>query len=96
MRAARATWPIGRLDELAADRRGARTSRSYGCGRPVGRACAAGRGVCGGVRDRQRAGHGDGTLLGLDPFKGTAVLARLAPDLDRTAAEPAAAAQHDP
>ena len=94
MRAARTVWPSPALDRLATDRpRGAHqpvvlglTAAAAGLG-PVDAASAvAYESVSGPVTACVR-------LLGLDPFQATAVLARLAPDLERvTAAATAAAA----
>ncbi|MFE4372574.1 urease accessory protein UreF [Streptomyces sp. NPDC056835] len=86
MRAARATWPSGELDALAAARpRGAHqpvvlglTARSAGLTPEDAAYCAAYETVSGPATAVVR-------LLGLDPFEATAVLARLAPELDRVA-----------
>lgn len=95
MRAARATWPSPELDALAAARpRGAHqpvvlglTARSAGL-RPVDAAhCVAYETVSGPATAVVR-------LLSLDPFHATAVLARLAPELDRVAEQAAEAARH--
>ncbi|MFD4941985.1 urease accessory protein UreF [Streptomyces sp. NPDC058239] len=97
MRAARATWPSAELDALAAARpRGAHqpvvlglAARSAGLA-PLDAAYAvAYETVSGPATAAVR-------LLSLDPFDATAVLARLAPDLDRTAAAAAAAAGRIP
>jgi urease accessory protein len=97
MRAARATWPSAELDALAAARpRGAHqpvvlglAARSAGLG-PLDAAYAvAYETVSGPATAAVR-------LLSLDPFDATAVLARLAPDLDRTAAAAAAATERIP
>ncbi|MGP8296631.1 urease accessory protein UreF [Streptomyces inhibens] len=97
MRAARATWPSAELDALAAARpRGAHqpvvlglAARSAGLA-PLDAAYAvAYETVSGPATAAVR-------LLSLDPFDATAVLARLAPDLDRTAAAATAAAAHIP
>ncbi|MFF2960643.1 urease accessory protein UreF [Streptomyces sp. NPDC057963] len=97
MRAARATWPSAELDALAAARpRGAHQPvvlglavRSAGLA-PLDAAYAvAYEAVSGPATAAVR-------LLGLDPFDATAVLARLAPDLDRTAAAATAAAERTP
>ncbi|WP_098014373.1 MULTISPECIES: urease accessory protein UreF [unclassified Streptomyces] len=94
MRAARATWPSPELDALAAARpRGAHqpvvlglTARSAGLG-PVDAAhCVAYETVSGPATAVVR-------LLSLDPFHATAVLARLAPELDRVAEQAAEAAR---
>ncbi|MFJ4923060.1 urease accessory protein UreF [Streptomyces sp. NPDC088725] len=94
-RAARATWPSPELDALAAARpRGAHqpvvlglVARAAGL-TPVDAAyCAAYETVSGPATAAVR-------LLSLDPFEATAVLARLAPDLDRVA-ERAALAAYD-
>ena len=99
MRAARATWPGPELDALAAARpRGAHqpvvlglTARSAGLTPEDAAHCAAYETVGGPASAAVR-------LLGLDPFEATAVLARLAPELDRIAeqaAERAARAEHE-
>ncbi|MFF8504460.1 urease accessory protein UreF [Streptomyces anulatus] len=94
MRAARATWPGPELDALAAARpRGAHqpvvlglTARSAGLG-PVDAAhWVAYETVSGPATAVVR-------LLSLDPFHATAVLARLAPELDRVAEQAAEAAR---
>ncbi|MGY3684212.1 urease accessory protein UreF [Streptomyces sp. TE33382] len=94
MRAARATWPSAELAALAAARpRGAHqpvvlglTARAAGLG-PVDAAhCAAYETVSGPATAVVR-------LLSLDPFQATAVLARLAPELDHVADRAAAAAR---
>ncbi|MFD7316105.1 urease accessory protein UreF [Streptomyces sp. NPDC056730] len=90
MRAARATWPSGELDALAAARpRGAHqpvvlglTARSAGLGPEDAAYCAGYETVSGPATAAVR-------LLSLDPFEATAVLARLAPELDRVAARAA-------
>ncbi|WNF27093.1 urease accessory UreF family protein [Streptomyces sp. C11-1] len=97
MRAARATWPSAELDTLAAARpRGAHqpvvlgvAARSAGLD-PLDAAYAA-------VYETV-SGPATATvrLLSLDPFDATAVLARLAPELDRVAAAATAAAQRVP
>ncbi|WP_446037933.1 urease accessory protein UreF [Streptomyces sp. SID1121] len=87
MRAARATWPGGELDALAAARpRGAHqpvvlgvTARSAGLTPGDAAHCAAYETVSGPATAAVR-------LLSLDPFEATAVLARLAPELDEVAA----------
>ncbi|MCT2589510.1 urease accessory protein UreF [Streptomyces sp. N2-109] len=97
MRAARATWPSGELDALAAARpRGAHqpvvlglAARSAGLAPLDAAYAAAYETVSGPATATVR-------LLSLDPFDATAVLARLAPDLDKTAAAAAAAAQRIP
>ncbi|MFE2935683.1 urease accessory protein UreF [Streptomyces sp. NPDC059278] len=93
MRAARATWPSPELAALAGARpRGAHqpvvlglTARSAGLGPEDAAHCAAYETV--GVPATAVV-----RLLSLDPFEATAVLARLAPELDRIAATAAAAA----
>ncbi|MFI8436929.1 urease accessory protein UreF [Streptomyces sp. NPDC079020] len=94
MRAARATWPSAELAALAAARpRGAHqpvvlglAARAAGLG-PVDAAhCAAYETVSGPATAVVR-------LLSLDPFQATAVLARLAPELDHVADRAAAAAR---
>ncbi|MCX5498925.1 urease accessory protein UreF [Streptomyces sp. NBC_00053] len=93
MRAARATWPSPELAALAGARpRGAHqpvvlglTARSAGLGPEDAAHCAAYETVGAPATAVVR-------LLSLDPFEATAVLARLAPELDRIAARAAAAA----
>ncbi|WP_433549048.1 urease accessory protein UreF [Streptomyces sp. CA-294286] len=94
MRAARATWPSPELDALAAARpRGAHqpvvlglAARSAGL-TPLDPAHAAAyESVSGPTTATVR-------LLSLDPFDATAVLARLAPDLDRIASLATTAAE---
>ncbi|WP_030676634.1 urease accessory protein UreF [Streptomyces sp. NRRL B-1347] len=97
LRAARATWPAPELDALAgAFPKGAHqpvvlgaAARAAGLG-PVDAAyCAAYESVSGPASAVVR-------LLSLDPFDATAVLARLGNDMDRVAAEAAAAAARVP
>jgi urease accessory protein len=86
MRAARATWPSGELDALAhAFPKGAHqpvvlgaTARAAGLGAEDAAYCSAYESVSGPATAVVR-------LLSLDPFDATAVLARLAPELDRVA-----------
>ncbi|MFC9238978.1 urease accessory protein UreF [Streptomyces decoyicus] len=93
MRAARATWPSNELDALAAARpRGAHqpvvlglAARSAGLAPLDAAYAAAYESVSGPATAAVR-------LLSLDPFEATAVLARLAPDVDRTAVAATAAA----
>ncbi|MEJ8651696.1 urease accessory UreF family protein [Streptomyces sp. MS1.AVA.3] len=93
MRAARATWPSHELDALAAARpRGAHqpvvlglAARSAGLAPLDAAYAAAYESVSGPATAAVR-------LLSLDPFEATAVLARLAPDVDRTAVAATAAA----
>jgi urease accessory protein len=95
MRAARATWPGQELDTLAAARpRGAHqsvvlglTARSAGLTPEDAAYCAVHESVSGPATAAVR-------LLGLDPLGVTAVLARLAPEVDRVAGQAAAAAHH--
>ncbi|MGW0737779.1 urease accessory protein UreF [Streptomyces sp. NPDC002851] len=94
MRAARATWPSAELDALAAARpRGAHqpvvlglAARAAGLGPEDAAYCSAYENVSGPATATVR-------LLSLDPFDATAVLARLAPDVDRVAAQAAEAAR---
>lgn len=94
MRAARATWPSPELDALATARpRGAHqpvvlglTARAAGLGPKDAAHCVAYETVSGPATAVVR-------LLSLDPFHATAVLARLAPELDDVAAQAAAAAR---
>ncbi|WP_426569893.1 urease accessory protein UreF [Streptomyces canus] len=83
-RAARATWPSGELDTLARDfPKGAHqpvvlglAARAAGLGPEDAAYCAAYESVSGAATAVVR-------LLSLDPFEATAVLARLAPEVDR-------------
>ncbi|MFF0433481.1 urease accessory protein UreF [Streptomyces sp. NPDC004327] len=94
MRAARAAWPGPELDELAAAfPRGAHqpvvlgtAARAAGLGPEDAAHCVAYETVSGPATAVVR-------LLGLDPFQATAVLARLAPELDEVAARAARAAE---
>ncbi|MEU2507225.1 urease accessory UreF family protein [Streptomyces sp. NPDC007863] len=94
MRAARATWPGPGLDALAAAfPRGAHqpvvlgaTARAAGLGPEDAAHCAAYESVGGPATATVR-------LLGLDPYQATAVLARLAPEMDEVAARATAAAR---
>ncbi|MFE9780805.1 urease accessory protein UreF [Streptomyces sp. NPDC005775] len=93
MRAARATWPTDELDAFALARpRGGHqpvvlglTARAAGLGPEDAAHCAAYETVGGPAAAVVR-------LLSLNPFEATAVLARLAPELDRVAERAAAAA----
>ncbi|OII69991.1 urease accessory protein UreF [Streptomyces sp. CC77] len=93
LRAARATWPCPALDALAgAFPRGAHqpvvlgaTARAAGLGPRDAAHCAAYETVSGPATAAVR-------LLSLDPFHATAVLARLAPDMDAVALRAAGAA----
>ncbi|WP_329466482.1 urease accessory protein UreF [Streptomyces sp. NBC_01431] len=93
MRAARATWPCAELDALAAARpRGAHqpivlglAARAAGLGPTDAAHCVAYETVSGPATAAVR-------LLSLDPFDATAVLARLAPELDSVARDAALAA----
>ncbi|MGY4744402.1 urease accessory protein UreF [Streptomyces sp. ATMOS53] len=84
MRAARATWPSAELDALAAEfPKGAHqpvvlglTARAAGLGAQDAAYCSVYESVSGPATAVVR-------LLSLDPFEATAVLARLAPELDR-------------
>ncbi|MGR8011879.1 urease accessory protein UreF [Streptomyces hypolithicus] len=86
MRAARAAWPCPELDALAGARpRGAHqpvvlgvTAHAAGLGPEDAAHCAAYESVSAPATAVVR-------LLGLDPFDATAVLARLAPELDEVA-----------
>ncbi|GGR22176.1 urease accessory protein UreF [Streptomyces cinereoruber] len=94
MRAARAAWPDPGLDALAAAfPRGAHqpvvlgaAARAAGLGPEDAAHCVAYETVGGPATAVVR-------LLGLDPYRATAVLARLAPDMDRLAERAAAAAR---
>ena len=87
MRAARATWPSSELDALAAALpRGAHqpvvlglAARAAGLGPEDAAHCVAYETVSGPATAAVR-------LLSLDPFDATAVLARLAPEMDEVAA----------
>ncbi|WP_109000864.1 urease accessory protein UreF [Streptomyces rishiriensis] len=86
MRAARATWPSDELDAVARQfPKGAHqpvvlglTARAAGLGPADAAYCAVYESVSGPATAVVR-------LLSLDPFEATAVLARLAPELDRVA-----------
>ncbi|WP_431677348.1 urease accessory protein UreF [Kitasatospora sp. KL5] len=93
LRAARAAWPHPVLDRL-------HTAHPRGAHQPVALGTTA---LAAGLTPAEAAAlaayesvNGPATacvrLLGLDPYQVAAVLARLAPDLDTTAAEAAAAA----
>ncbi|MFJ8007838.1 urease accessory protein UreF [Streptomyces fagopyri] len=94
MRAARAAWPSGELDALAAGfPKGAHqpvvlgvAARGAGLGPEDAAYCSAYESVSGPATATVR-------LLSLDPFDATAVLARLAPELDRVAHQAAEAAR---
>jgi urease accessory protein len=94
MRAARAAWPAPALDQLAAARpRGAHQPVVLGVA-----AQAAGLGPLDAAHAAAYEAAGSPAtaavrLLGLDPFDATAVLARLAPDIDAVAEAAARAAQ---
>ncbi|MGX1851584.1 urease accessory protein UreF [Streptomyces sp. NPDC055299] len=97
MRAARATWPSAELDELA-------TARPRGAHQPIVLGLAArSAGLAAldaayAVAYENVSGPATATvrLLSLDPFDATAVLARLAPELDHVAARAAEAAERVP
>ncbi|MGW3726911.1 urease accessory protein UreF [Streptomyces sp. NPDC000851] len=84
MRAARATWPSGELDALAAEfPKGVHqpvvlglAARAAGLGAVDAAYCSAYESVSGPASATVR-------LLSLDPFDATGVLARLAPEMDR-------------
>ncbi|MER5776124.1 urease accessory UreF family protein [Streptomyces sp. NPDC002039] len=94
LRAARATWPADELDALAvAFPRGAHqpvvlgvTARAAGLGPSDAAHVAAYESVSGPATATVR-------LLGLDPFEASAVLARLAPELDAVSARATEAAR---
>ncbi|MEU8530560.1 MULTISPECIES: urease accessory protein UreF [Streptomyces] len=94
MRAARSAWPSPELDALAAAfPRGAHqpvvlgtAARAAGLGPEDAAHCVAYETVSGPATAAVR-------LLSLDPFQATAVLARLAPEMDDVAARAAAAAR---
>ncbi|MEU4269684.1 urease accessory UreF family protein [Streptomyces sp. NPDC026092] len=94
MRAARATWPCAELDALAAAfPRGAHqpivlgvAARAAGLGPQDAAHCVVYETVSGPATAAVR-------LLSLDPFKATAVLARLAPEMDQVAERATAAAR---
>ncbi|QHC20209.1 urease accessory protein UreF [Streptomyces sp. GS7] len=97
MRAARATWPSAELDALA-------TARPQGAHQPVVLGLVARSAGLTPLDAAYAAAYeavsGPATaavrLLSLDPFHATAVLAHLAPDLDRTATAATAAAARIP
>ncbi|MEU9289579.1 urease accessory UreF family protein [Streptomyces sp. NPDC048275] len=94
MRAARVTWPSGELDALArAFPKGAHqpvvlglAARAAGLGPEDAAYCSVYESVSGPASATVR-------LLSLDPFDATAVLARLAPELDLVAHQAAGAAR---
>ncbi len=94
MRAARAAWPSEELDALAREfPKGAHqpvvlgvAARGAGLGPQDAAYCSAYESVSGPATATVR-------LLSLDPFDATAVLARLAPELDRVAQRAAEAAR---
>ncbi|MFD9970869.1 urease accessory protein UreF [Streptomyces sp. NPDC059017] len=94
MRAARATWPSPELDALArALPKGAHqpvvlgvTARAAGLGPEDAAYCAVYEAVGGPATAAVR-------LLSLDPYQATAVLARLAPEMDRVAGRAVTAAR---
>ncbi len=94
MRAARATWPSGELDAVAREfPKGAHqpvvlgvAARAAGLGAEDAAYCSAYESVSGPATATVR-------LLSLDPFDATAVLARLAPELDRVACQASDAAR---
>lgn len=94
MRAARATWPHPELDALARHfPKGAHqpvvlglTARAAGLCPEDAAYCSAYEGISGPATATVR-------LLSLDPFDATAVLARLAPDVDRVASQAVDAAR---
>ncbi|MER6442134.1 MULTISPECIES: urease accessory UreF family protein [unclassified Streptomyces] len=94
MRAARAAWPSDELDALAREfPKGAHqpvvlgvAARGAGLGAEDAAHCAAYESVSGPATATVR-------LLSLDPFDATAVLARLAPEVDRVAHQAAEAAR---
>lgn len=94
LRASRATWPSPELDALAARfPKGAHqpvvlglTARAAGLGPDDAAYCCVYESVSGPATAAVR-------LLSLDPFEATGVLARLAPELDRTVAEAVEAAR---
>ncbi|MEV6163803.1 urease accessory UreF family protein [Streptomyces sp. NPDC052052] len=97
LRAARATWPSPALDRLAADRpQGAHqpvvlgvAARAAGLSPSDTAHCAAYESVGGPATAAVR-------LLSLDPFDATALLARIAPEIDDVAATATAAAARVP
>ncbi|GAA3029392.1 urease accessory protein UreF [Streptomyces glomeratus] len=97
MRAARATWPSGELDSLAREfPKGAHqpvvlglVARAAGLGAQDAAYCAAYESVSGPATAVVR-------LLSLDPFDASAVLARLAPELDLVADRAGEAARRVP
>ncbi|MFD5075232.1 urease accessory protein UreF [Streptomyces sp. NPDC058371] len=97
MRAARATWPSAELDALAREfPKGAHqpvvlglAARAAGLGPDDAAYCSLYEGVSGPATATVR-------LLSLDPFDATAVLARLAPELDLVAGQAVDAARRVP
>ncbi|ARQ71488.1 urease accessory protein UreF [Streptomyces marincola] len=97
LRAARATWPAPHLDAVAAGHPGGLhqpvvlglAARAAGLAPRAAALAAAYEAVGGPATAAVR-------LLGLDPFDATALLARLAPDLDRVADQAEAAARAVP
>ncbi|MEU0097193.1 urease accessory UreF family protein [Streptomyces sp. NPDC006267] len=95
MRAARATWPSAELDALAAARpRGAHQPLVLGLAARSARLAPLDAAYA--VAYETVSGPATATvrLLSLDPFDATAVLARLAGDLDQVAGEATTAAEH--
>ncbi|MFE7888896.1 urease accessory protein UreF, partial [Streptomyces sp. NPDC057411] len=94
MRAARAAWPSPELDRLAAAfPRGAHQPVVLGTAARVAGLDPEDAAHCVGYETVSGPATAAVRLLGLDPFQATAVLARLAPDLDRIAARAASAAR---
>ncbi|MEU8759319.1 urease accessory UreF family protein [Streptomyces sp. NPDC048659] len=94
MRAARAAWPGPELDRLAAAfPRGAHQPVVLGTAARAAGLDPEDAAHCVGYETVSGPATAVVRLLGLDPFQATAVLARLAPDLDEVAARASAAAR---
>ncbi|MBT2420487.1 urease accessory protein UreF [Streptomyces sp. ISL-22] len=86
MRAARATWPSQELDDLARRfPKGAHQPVVLGVAARAAGLGAVDAAYCAGYESVSGAASATVRLLSLDPFDATAVLARLAPELDRVA-----------
>jgi urease accessory protein len=95
MRAARATWPSPELDVLAAARpRGAHQPVVLGLAARAAGLAPADAAYAAGYEAVSGPATATVRLLSLDPFEATAVLARLAPDLDQVARRAREAAAH--
>ncbi|KUM69996.1 urease accessory protein UreF [Streptomyces curacoi] len=86
MRAARATWPSQELDDLARRfPKGAHQPVVLGVAARAAGLGAVDAAYCAGYESVSGAASATVRLLSLDPFDATAVLARLAPEVDRVA-----------